>query len=114
MAHCRDGGRPSWRPVIEVLRANRLPLIEAAISSITRRRGDWVRWRPVFEQVLPCRSRSAATESDPIQTFYRTTQLQTSELQLSVWHNQIALLCLDPCLFDNRPPFFGISFSHCL
>jgi hypothetical protein len=21
LAHCRDGGRPSWRPVVEVLRA---------------------------------------------------------------------------------------------
>jgi hypothetical protein len=47
VAHCRDGGRPSWRPVIEVLRENRLSMVEAAISSITRRRGDWVRWRPV-------------------------------------------------------------------
>src|SRR5450755_653913 len=40
LAHCRDGGRPSWRPVIEVLGANRLPLVEAVISSITRGHGD--------------------------------------------------------------------------
>jgi hypothetical protein len=26
---------------------------------------NWLRWRPVFEQVLPCRSRSAASQSDP-------------------------------------------------
>ena len=68
MAHCRDGGRPSWRPVIEVLRANRLPMVEAVISSITRRRGDWVRWRPVFEQVLPWRSLNSAAGIDPLRS----------------------------------------------
>src|SRR6059058_2995886 len=56
LAHLGDGRRPSWRPVIEVLRANRPPMVEAVISSITRRRGDWVRWRPVLKQVLPWRS----------------------------------------------------------
>jgi hypothetical protein len=75
VAHCRDGGRPSWRPVIEGLRANRPPMVEAVISSITRRRGDWVRWRPVFEQVLPWRSLNSAAEIDPkpTPTVHRST-----------------------------------------
>jgi hypothetical protein len=68
VAHLGDGRRPSWRPVIEVLRANRLPMVEAVISSITRRRGDWVRWRPVFEQVLPWWSPKLAAGIDPLRT----------------------------------------------
>jgi hypothetical protein len=36
-----------------VLRANRLPLVEAVISSIIKRRGGCAPWRPVSEQVLP-------------------------------------------------------------
>jgi hypothetical protein len=40
-------------------------LVEAVISSITGRRGDWVRWRPVLKQVLPWRSLDSAAEIDP-------------------------------------------------
>src|SRR5580704_13906784 len=65
LAHCRDSGRPSWRPVIEVLRANRPPVVEVVISSIIRQSNDWVRWRPVFEQVLPWRSLNSAAGFDP-------------------------------------------------
>jgi hypothetical protein len=44
------------------------PMVEGAISSIKRRRGDWGRWRLVFEQVLPWRSLNSAAEFDPQET----------------------------------------------
>jgi hypothetical protein len=93
----------------DAMQANFVAGVDAATVD-----GPSPRPRPQSKQVPPWRPRISVAQSDPIQTFYRTTQLQTSELQLSVWHNCIALLCLDPCLFDNWPPFFGISFSHCL
>jgi hypothetical protein len=48
---------------------------------------------------------------DPIQTFYRLHSCKPHSRNLcSTW--PIALVGLDPSLFDNWPPFLGISFSH--
>ena len=57
--------RPPWRQLSGVLRAWRLPLVEAIISSIRKRHSRCVTWRPVLRQVLPWQSLSSAAEIDP-------------------------------------------------
>jgi hypothetical protein len=69
MAHCRWHDRRPWRPVIEVLRARRLPLIATAIPSIKRIHSGCVLWSPVLKQVLPWRSLNSAAEIDPKPTW---------------------------------------------
>src|ERR1700751_784651 len=56
---------PPWRQPSGVLRAWRLPLVEAIISSIRKRRSGCVTWRPVLKQVLPWPSLNSAAEIDP-------------------------------------------------
>src|SRR5271155_1213974 len=65
VARCRCHGRRPWRRLSGVLRARRLPLVETGISSIRKRHGGCVTWRPVLKQVLPWRSLSSAAEIDP-------------------------------------------------
>jgi hypothetical protein len=66
----RRGGRLSR------LRANRLPLVEGCISSITKRRGGWVPWRPVLKQVLPRRSQNLMAPFDPVPTSHLHRNIQ--------------------------------------
>jgi hypothetical protein len=68
MARCRCHGRRPWRPLIGVLRAQHLPLVEVLISSIIKRHGGCVPWRPVLKQVPPWRSQKLAAACDPERT----------------------------------------------
>jgi hypothetical protein len=65
VAHLGIHGRRPWRRLSGVLRARRLPVVEAGISSIRKRHSGCVTWRPVLKQVLPCRSLNSAAEIDP-------------------------------------------------
>jgi hypothetical protein len=113
LARCGCHGRRPWRPVIEVLRASRLPLIAMVTASIRRMHSGCAPWRPVLKQVLPCRSRSSAAEIDPQPSFAKALGCKSRGDNSWLGVNPSGSFQLNAQLLDDRPPFLCIGLHKC-